>query len=97
MHGNIILTLKTLFYSDDRKNYNFPVRPSGNINVFLDGCPVSTRSDSSSAGAAPEVAPESRKANRLNFLLCNFCVQCTPTLLGGLPVMIADMALSMLV
>ena len=50
----------------------FPVRPSGNINVFLDGCQVSSRSGSSSAGAAPEVAPKSRKVNCLNFLLCNF-------------------------
>ena len=23
MHNDIMLTLKTLFYSDDRKNYNF--------------------------------------------------------------------------
>ena len=75
----------------------FPVRPSGNINVFLDGCPVSSMSGLSSAGAAPEVAPESRKANRLDFLLCNFCAQCTATLLGGFLVMIADMALSLLV
>ncbi len=75
----------------------FPVCSSGNTNVFLDGCPVSTRSGLFSAGAAPEVAPKSRKANRLNFLLCNFRVQCAATLLGGLPVVIADMALSMLV
>ena len=32
-----------------------PVRPSGNINVFLEDFPVSIRSGSSSAGAAPEV------------------------------------------
>ena len=75
----------------------FPVRPSGNINVFLEDCLVSIRSGLSSAGAAPEVAPESRKANRLSFLLCSFCAQCAATLLGGLPVPIADMALSMLV
>ncbi len=75
----------------------FPVCPSGNINVFLEGCPVSIRSGSSSAGAAPEVAPESRKANRLNFLLCSFCAQCAATLLGGLTVTIAYMAFSLLV
>ena len=75
----------------------FPVRPLGNINVFLEDCPVSIRSGSSSAGAAPEVAPESRKANPLNFLLCSFRVQCAATLLGGLSVTIADMAFSMLV
>ena len=75
----------------------FPVRPSGNINVFLDGCPVSSRSGSSSAGAAPEVAPESRKANRLDFLVCSFRAQCAATLLGGFLVMIVDMALSLLV
>ena len=75
----------------------FPVRPSGNINVFLDGCPVSSRSGSSSAGAAPEVAPESRKANRLDFLVCSFRAQCAATLLGGFSVVIVDMALSLLV
>ena len=69
----------------------FPVRPSGNINVFLDGCPVSSRSGSSSAGAAPEVAPESRKANRLDFLVCSFRAQCAATLLGGFSVVIVDM------
>ena len=74
----------------------FPVRPSGNIKVFLDGCHVSARSGSSSAGAAPEVAPESRNANRLNCLLCSFFPQCVATLLGGLPFPIADRALSML-
>ena len=75
----------------------FPVRLSGNMNVFLDCCSVSTRSGSSSAGAAPEVAPKSRKVNRLNFLLCSFCAQCAATLLGGLPFPTADKALSMLV
>jgi hypothetical protein len=75
----------------------FPVRPSGNMHVFLDGCPVSTRSGPSSAGAAPEVAPKSRKANLFNFLLCNFHAQCAATLFGGFPVVIADMSLSMLV
>ena len=75
----------------------FPVRPSGNINVFLDGCPVSTRSSSTSAGAAPEVAPESRKANRLDFLVCSFRAQCAATLLGEFLVVIVDMALSLLV
>jgi len=70
---------------------------SGNINVFLEDCPVSMRSGSSSAGAAPEVAPESRKANRLNFLLCSFRAQCAATLLGGFTVTIADMAFSLLV
>jgi hypothetical protein len=58
---------------------------------------VWTRSGSSSAGAAPEVAPKSRKANHLNFLLCNFCAQCAATILGVFPVVIADMAFSMLV
>jgi hypothetical protein len=37
------------------------------------------------------------KANRLDFLLCNFHAQCAATLLGGFPVVIAEMALSMLV
>ena len=71
----------------------FHVRPWGNINVF----PVSIRSGLSSAGAAPEDTPESRKVNCLNFLLSSFHVQCAATLLGGLSVMIADMAFSMLV
>jgi hypothetical protein len=75
----------------------FPVHPLGNINVFLEDCLVSTRSSLSSAGAAPEAAPESRKVTRLNFLLCSFRAQCAATLLGGLPVTIADMAFSMLV
>ena len=64
---------------------------------FLDGCPVLARSGSSSAGAAPEVAPKSRKANCLNFLLWSFFAQWAPTLLGGLPFPIPDKALSMLV
>ncbi len=75
----------------------FPVRPSGNINVFWDGCPVSSRSGASSSGAAPEVAPESRKANLLDFLFCSFCAQCAAILLGEFPVTVADMAFLMLV
>ena len=75
----------------------FPVRPSGNIKVFLDGCPVLARSGSFYAGAAPEVAPKSRKVNLLSFLLCGFRAQCAATLLSGLPFPISDKALSMLV
>ncbi len=75
----------------------FPVHPSGNIIVFMDGCLVSSKSGWSSSGAAPKVAPESKKANLLDFLLCNFCTQCTATLLVGPPFAIADRALSALV
>jgi hypothetical protein len=75
----------------------FPVCPSGNMNVFRDGCPVSSRSSGSSSGAAPEVAPESKKANLLDFLFCRFCAQCAAILLGGFPVTISDMAFLMLV
>jgi hypothetical protein len=74
----------------------FPVRPSGNIKVFLDGCPVSARSGSSSDGAAPEVAPESRNANRFSFMLCSCFAQCAAILLSALSFPIADRALSML-
>jgi hypothetical protein len=75
----------------------FPVRPSGNITAFVDGCPVSSRSGLSSSGAAPKDAPESRKANLLDFLLCNFCAQFAATLLVGPEFAIADRALSALV
>ncbi len=70
---------------------------SGNMKVFWDGCPVSSRSGVSSSGAAPEVDPESRKANLLDFLFCSFCAQCTTTLLDGIPLAIANMAISTLV
>ncbi len=75
----------------------FPVHPSGNMKVFWDGCPVSSRSSASSSGAAPEVAPESRKVNLLDFLFCSFYAQCTTTLLDGIPLAIADMAIPTLV
>ena len=74
----------------------FLVRPSGNMNVFLDGCPVSSSSGSTSSGAAPEVAPESRKATRLSLLILNFCAQYYSCLLGGIPFPIADRAVLML-
>ena len=74
----------------------FPVRPLGNIKVFSDGWPVSSRSSSTSSGAAPEVAPKSRNANRLSLLILNFCAQCNSCLLGGIPLPIADRADSML-
>jgi hypothetical protein len=75
----------------------FPVRPSGNMKVFWDGCPVSSRSGESSSGDAPEVALESRKANLVDFLFCSFCAQCAATLLDGIPLAIADMAIPTLV
>ena len=67
------------------------------MNIFWDGCPVSSRFGASSSGAAPEVALESRKANLLDFLFCSFCAQCAATLLGGIPLAIAYMAISTLV
>jgi hypothetical protein len=67
------------------------------MKVFWDGCPVLSRSGASSYGAAPEVAPESRKANLLDFLFGSFCAQCAATLLDGIPLAIADMAISTLV
>ncbi len=73
----------------------FPVRPSGNIQVFSDECPVSSSSSLTSSGAAPEVAPESRKATCLSLLMLNFLAQCDSCLLGGIPLPIADRAVSM--
>jgi hypothetical protein len=75
----------------------FLVRPSGNITVLLEGCLVSSRSGSCSSGAAPVIAPESRKANLLDFLLCSFCAKCAATLFDGPLFTIADRALSTLV
>ena len=75
----------------------FLVRLLGNMNVFLDGCPVSSRSGLTSSGAAPDVAPESRKATHLSLLMLNFCAQCNSGLLGGIPLPMADRAVSMLV
>ena len=72
------------------------MRPSGNIKVFSDGCPVSSRSSSTSSGAAPEVAPESRNATRLILFILNFRDQCNSCLLGGIPLPIADKAVLML-
>ncbi len=60
-----------------------PVRPSGNMNVFLDILPVLSRSCSSSSRAALDVAPESRKAYRHAFLFANLRAQCAATLLVG--------------
>ena len=74
----------------------FPVLPSGNIKVFLDGCPVSSRSGLTSSGAAPEVAPESRNATCLSLLILNFRAQCNSCLLGGIPLPIAARAVLML-
>ena len=74
----------------------FPVRPSGNMKVFSDGSPVSSRSSLTSSGASPEVAPESRYASRLIFLILNFRAQCDSCLLGGIPLPIADRAVLML-
>ncbi len=85
------LCLRSIFF------VAFPVHPSGNMKVFWDGCPVSSRSGASSSGAAPEVAPESRNANLYDFLLCNFCTQCVATLLDGIPFTITNMAISTLV
>ena len=68
----------------------------GNMNVFLDISPVSSRSCSSSSGAAPDVAPESKKAYRRNFLFANLCAQCVATLLVGWPSVLAHMAISLL-
>ena len=73
----------------------FPVRPSGNMKVFSDGCLVSSRYVSTSSGAAPDVAPESRKATRLSPLMLNFRAQCNSSLLGGIPLPMADRAVSM--
>jgi hypothetical protein len=44
-----------------------------------------------------EVALESRKANLLDFLFCSFHAQCAATLLDGIPLAIANMAIPMLV
>jgi hypothetical protein len=85
------LCLRSIFF------VAFPVRPSGNMKVFWDGCPVLSRSGGSSSGAAPEVAPESRKANLLDFLFCSFCTQCAATLLDRIPLAVADMAILTLV
>ena len=57
---------------------------------------MSSRSSSTSSGAAPEVAPESRNATRLSLLILNFLAQCDSCLLGGIPLPIADRAVSML-
>ena len=67
-----------------------------NIKVLLDGCQVSPRSSSTSSGAAPEVAPKSRNATHLSLLILNFLAQCNSCLLGGIPLPIADRAVSML-
>ena len=75
---------------------SFPVRPSGNMNVFLDGCLVSSRSGLTSSGAAPDVAPESRKATCFSLLMLNCCARCNSSLLGGIPLPMADRAVSML-
>ena len=48
------------------------------------------------SGAAPEVAPESRKATCLSLLMLNFCAQCDSSLLGGIPLPMSDKAVSML-
>ncbi len=58
---------------------------------------MSSRSGASSSGAAPEVAPESRKAILLDFLFASFRAQCAATLLDGIPLAIANMAISTLV
>ncbi len=85
------LCLRSIFF------VAFPVCLSGNMKVFWDGCPVLSRSSASSSGSALEVAPESRKANLLDFLFCSFCTQCAATLLDGIPLAIADMAIPTLV
>ncbi len=85
------LCLRSIFF------VAFLVRPSGNMKVFWDGCPVSSRSGASSSGAAPEVALESRKANLFDFLSCSFHAQCAAILLDGIPLAIADMAILTLV
>ncbi len=54
----------------------FLVHPSGNMNVFLDILPVSSRSCLSFSGASPDVAPESKKAYRHDFLFVNLRAQC---------------------
>ncbi len=85
------LCLRSIFF------VTFPVRLSGNMKVLWDGCPVLSRSGASSSSAAPEVAPESRKGNLLDFLFCSFCAHCATTLLDRIHLAIANMAISTLV
>ncbi len=71
----------------------FLVRPLGNMNVFLDISLVLSRACLSSSGAAPDIAPKSKKAYRHAFLFVNLHGQCAATLLVGWPSVLANMAI----
>jgi hypothetical protein len=73
----------------------FPVHPSGNMNIFLDILPVSSRSGSSSSRATPDVAPKSRKAYHHAFLFANLRTQCAATR-GGTDKIIKNNLLNLL-
>jgi hypothetical protein len=75
----------------------FPVRPLGNMNVFLNILLALSRSCLSSYGAALDVAPESKKAYWHAFLFVNLRAQCAATLLVGWSSVLANMAISPLV
>ena len=63
---------------------------SGNMNVFFDSSPVSSKASSSSSGAAPDVAPVSRIPVFCSLLLITFHAQCAATLLTGLVTVVAS-------
>ncbi len=73
------------------------VRLSGNMNVFFDGLPVSSKASSFSSGAALDVAPVSRIPIFCSLLLLTFRAQCAGTLLTGLVAVVAVIALSTLI
>jgi hypothetical protein len=75
----------------------FPVRPLGNMHVFMEILPVLLRSCLSSSRAAPDVAPKSKKAYWHDFMFANLHAQCAATLLVGWPSVLASMAISSLV
>ena len=73
------------------------VRLSGNMNIFFDSSPVSSKASSSYSGAAPDVAPVSRILVFCSLLLFTFCAQCAATLSIGLVAVVAAIALSTLI
>ena len=81
---------------DPPTNPILPENPTEQIDDTVPTFETTIKKNLSSAGAALEVAPKSRKANLLNCLLCSFFAQCAATLLGGIPFPIANRALSML-
>jgi hypothetical protein len=80
------------------------VRLSGNMKVFVDASPVSTKHSSSSSGAAPDVAPVSSMPILRSSMpilrsvrLLIFRSQCAATLLVGPMSVVAFIAQSTLV